>query len=766
MCNKMATHRIFLKIMTPSQRVKDETRNSIVSVETYPRQINWCRAFESRSTGVSTGTGFFVNIEGLDKLTQCPSEFFSKQMKTMRPQENFDCHLFLTCAHCVRNCDVADIKVSLPDHGAEKFMAVVLMFSYDIDVALLMCYLPKNRTLKVHPLSLGSSDSLEMGTKVYSMGFPLGGQIKMTEGVFSGFEGSLGIQHTSPISPGNSGGPLLIVDANNDVKVVGVNYQGVAAVGVSNVHYAQTIETFRACLYPALKADSILFRLPRIGMCFHNTTQDMREQYVGPEQASKELGVIVYHIELETRQLMWDLNGCGGGKVPRRDEPLPAGKGLTANARAVRKGLHKREGFLLCGVSWKDGAPNALYEFKMDTVLPKKKAPIGSAETKPAPVPAGSVPEEAVVRPKTSKQPQAALWAEVDSHGDVRVTWKKQGKISLLELLRRIPIDSEITLHGSFVDNSATSAKTYACDTKLVCSKNYVSRGLSKTLYYPYENTKKMSHIWLCLMGLCLMEGTADHTNYFKRLRVRSNKDFNKRDVIITHIFPSTKAFDSEVFYLSDRIASVNGVRLKPLIDSLDPSVDILKVFLVVVLHVLHRGGGKTQHLTLVNQEGKQFSMSLQNILKIESQHSDQGYHQPQHEFMTALRLAAERKPVDPVRYARDTWANSEHMLKESTTRTIVQKILENGKPKKTRGIHHQAAQALATMVDDYMQTSESFDRLQNLYTRVCSELGQPEQQFTNKTACAAAILDLKDAFGDFAAKNFDMFVARFFRAS
>jgi putative serine protease PepD len=78
----------------------------------------------------------------------------------------------------------------------------------------------------LHPLTLGNSDTVQVGDQVYAIGAPFGLPESMTAGIVSGLNrhnaasGLSGlIQTDAPINPGNSGGALL----NTQGQVIGVN---------------------------------------------------------------------------------------------------------------------------------------------------------------------------------------------------------------------------------------------------------------------------------------------------------------------------------------------------------------------------------------------------------------------------------------------------------------------------------------------------------------------------------------------------------------
>jgi len=91
------------------------------------------------------------------------------------------------------------------------------------------------RDIKLQPLKLADG-SVAMGDDVVAMGFPLGqNSLKISKGNIAGFEqvnGNICIQSTAPISPGNSGGPLL---DHAGQMVVGVNFA--KATEGENINY-------------------------------------------------------------------------------------------------------------------------------------------------------------------------------------------------------------------------------------------------------------------------------------------------------------------------------------------------------------------------------------------------------------------------------------------------------------------------------------------------------------------------------------------------
>eukprot|EP00931_Biecheleriopsis_adriatica_P007893 TRINITY_DN109137_c0_g1_i1.p1 TRINITY_DN109137_c0_g1~~TRINITY_DN109137_c0_g1_i1.p1 ORF type:complete len:627 (+),score=108.77 TRINITY_DN109137_c0_g1_i1:132-2012(+) len=181
----------------------------------------------------SVGSGFFVNAK-----------------KTMANEHDFT---IVTNAHVVRNAAI--VKVQLPSLGQHSFEATVPMICFLFDLAVVKLKDPSElrekleaRKVEVHLLDL-QSKYVRMGMKVAAFGFPLGSEdLKLSEGTIAGaeeVEENLVFQSTAAISPGNSGGPLLVFRNSDPVlkTVVGVNFASSSSKEAQNLNYV--VPSFR-----------------------------------------------------------------------------------------------------------------------------------------------------------------------------------------------------------------------------------------------------------------------------------------------------------------------------------------------------------------------------------------------------------------------------------------------------------------------------------------------------------------------------------------
>ena len=95
--------------------------------------------------------------------------------------------------------------------------------------------------------NLENSDDIEIGETVYTVGNPIGLEGTVSKGIVSSIRdfgnGPL-IQIDAPISPGNSGGPVL----NEKGKVIGVSVSGFQGTGVQNLNFAVPSNYLKALL--------------------------------------------------------------------------------------------------------------------------------------------------------------------------------------------------------------------------------------------------------------------------------------------------------------------------------------------------------------------------------------------------------------------------------------------------------------------------------------------------------------------------------------
>jgi S1-C subfamily serine protease len=167
--------------------------------------------------GEATGSGFVIDRDGI----------------------------ILTNAHVVDGAR----KVTVQFADRQSVDAKVLGKDESTDLALLKV---DPSDLKLNPLPLGSSKSVQVGDPAVAIGNPFGLERTLTTGVISAVQRTIrapnqfrisdAIQTDAPINPGNSGGPLI--DATG--RVIGINSQietGGSGNGNVGIGFAVPIDT-------------------------------------------------------------------------------------------------------------------------------------------------------------------------------------------------------------------------------------------------------------------------------------------------------------------------------------------------------------------------------------------------------------------------------------------------------------------------------------------------------------------------------------------
>jgi hypothetical protein len=124
-----------------------------------------------------------------------------------------------------------EIKVKLMD-GTIASEVEILAENEPNDLALLLIKTDK----KLPPVALGDSEKITVGERAVSIGNPVGLEHTLTDGLISArrvIEGRKMIQMSTPVSPGNSGGPLF----NSKGEVIGIT----TAIFMGGSHLAQNL---------------------------------------------------------------------------------------------------------------------------------------------------------------------------------------------------------------------------------------------------------------------------------------------------------------------------------------------------------------------------------------------------------------------------------------------------------------------------------------------------------------------------------------------
>jgi len=218
-------------------KLVNELRSSVVRIEKIETIVNWFEPYGDTKKSASVGTGFAVKL--IDEEND----------KQEIPPNTDEDPIFITNAHVARNAE--SLQLQLSAIGQRSFGAHVPVI-YDVhDLAIVKLDQPKEfmqylneSNVKLRVLRIRKHE-VSLGLSAIAIGFPLGSKtLKLSMGVIAGtesFEGHTVFQCTAPISPGNSGGPLLQVgdeEAVGDaVDVLGVNFAAIPDHAAENVNY-------------------------------------------------------------------------------------------------------------------------------------------------------------------------------------------------------------------------------------------------------------------------------------------------------------------------------------------------------------------------------------------------------------------------------------------------------------------------------------------------------------------------------------------------
>jgi serine protease Do len=150
-----------------------------------------------------------------------------------------------TNQHVIRGAKAVKVKLF---SGKWIEQVDLLTEDHESDLALLRV----KTSEPLNPVSLGDSDAVTVGERIIAIGNPLGLEYTLTDGLVSSrriLEGKPMIQMSVPVSPGNSGGPVINVHG----QVVGVTTLQITGGffgRAQNLNMAVPIKALRALIKP------------------------------------------------------------------------------------------------------------------------------------------------------------------------------------------------------------------------------------------------------------------------------------------------------------------------------------------------------------------------------------------------------------------------------------------------------------------------------------------------------------------------------------
>lgn len=270
-------------------QISEQSRNAIVQIFSYTKEPHHFVRYKAPEDGGGCGTGFIINQNG----------------------------------EILTNFHVVDKAVKLfiqhPALSKERFELEYVGGCPEQDIALLRlkgedCIKIKN-LLKINELpylEIDNSDELVEAQKIMTLGYPQGKEtVKSSCGVVSGRESTyIGecIQTTTPVNPGNSGGPFL----NNLGRVVGMCVLKHVGKEIEGIAYLIPINNAKRLL-PQLRKSKIV-RRPYWGITFQPINQDLIDYL----KISEQCGVLItktyknslcQQAGLKKNDIIWAING-------------------------------------------------------------------------------------------------------------------------------------------------------------------------------------------------------------------------------------------------------------------------------------------------------------------------------------------------------------------------------------------------------------------------------------------------------------------------
>ncbi len=244
--------------MTPAQ-VYASTVNSVVSINSTGTTYN---VFGQQSQSSSSGTGFIITADGY----------------------------IVTNQHVVSGADTVQVTL----YSGQTYAATVIGGDSDYDVAVI-----KIDAAGLQPVTLGSSESVNVGDTVLAIGNPLGElTFSMSQGIVSSVNRAINVDGTpfnmiqvdASINPGNSGGPLMNL-YGQVVGIVSAKYSEYSSTTVEGLGFAIPIDDVTSVITEIMESGSVSDKAYMAITC-GTMTAEMAAQY----QYDVDTGVFVYSV--------------------------------------------------------------------------------------------------------------------------------------------------------------------------------------------------------------------------------------------------------------------------------------------------------------------------------------------------------------------------------------------------------------------------------------------------------------------------------------
>ncbi len=214
---------------------------------------------------------------------------------TQRQQAQGSGFVYDTAGHIVTNEHVVDgaDSISVRFWNGATYRATVVGSDPSTDVAVLKVDAPAS---VLHPLSLGDSDSLQVGQAVVAIGSPFGLEETVTAGIISALHREMtapnnstiadSIQTDAAINHGNSGGPLLDLAG----RVIGMTAQIESDSGGNDgVGFAIPVNTVRSIATQLIGSGSV--RHAYLGVGIASASNGVRLTEVRPGTPAARAGL-------------------------------------------------------------------------------------------------------------------------------------------------------------------------------------------------------------------------------------------------------------------------------------------------------------------------------------------------------------------------------------------------------------------------------------------------------------------------------------------